>query len=63
MSARYGEPALSASCAAASTAPSTGKPASIQASSPPSKGRMRVKPCCLSLPATRADVASLGQVQ
>jgi hypothetical protein len=48
---------------AASSSLSTGMPASIQASRPPSSGRMRRKPCCLSLPATRADEASFGQVQ
>jgi hypothetical protein len=55
-------PPSSPGFAAAST-PSTGRPASIQASSPPRSGRMRVKPCCLSFVATRAAEASFGHVQ
>jgi hypothetical protein len=41
----------------------TGKPISRQAGSPPARGRMRAMPRFLSSSATRALVASLGQVQ
>lgn len=42
---------------------STGYSKAVQASSPPSSGRTRVMPRFCSCSATRALVASLGQVQ
>jgi hypothetical protein len=43
--------------------PATGKPFSRQASNPPCNGRIFLIPCFLSSSATRALVASFGQVQ
>src|SRR5579864_715458 len=40
-----------------------GKPLSCQAPNPPANGRTRVMPCLRKSSATRALVASLGQVQ
>ena len=43
--------------------PSTWYPARIHASSPPASGRTSRNPLSISMRATRAAVASLGQVQ
>ena len=43
--------------------PSTVPPAAIQASSPPWSGRTYLKPLLISRRATRAALASFGQVQ
>jgi hypothetical protein len=48
---------------AMSGSPSIGYPASTHASSPPASGRTSVNPRSISMRATRAAVASLGQVQ
>ena len=45
------------------TAGSRGKPAARQASNPPARGRTRVIPTRFNRSATRALVASVGQLQ
>ncbi len=55
--------AVKAELRSASSSPSTGRPASTQASSPPASGRTLVNPLSISARATRAAEASLGHVQ